>query len=615
MSTPQATLFTHALAVLEAEAPRPVPIERLYEAVERATDLDDADLRPPTLRGRPTGEPSWRRNLRNALQQGKRNGRLANVAKGAWPTARPAPARHVDPDRAWAAVRDAALAGAGNTFESPTRCQRYRVGAVEGRRVEVDRLDGSKPATLSAHEVQAAAVAINAAGGRTGRRTLHYTVAKETALVYLHPDLGWDGDEIVARRRSPGSVAGRPAVGSPLTATEALDRLTRDQILGAIAALDGGATTAFSDSTTYDVVHGGHRYAPLQVVAVAAEPVLGRPLRPHSDDQGDPGAVVKGGAGTPAFRTLERCGFEVVPKSGTPERSTGRPVRFWALAADPRVYRIDDAVRELRDPDLWTTKGRDLRPGDRVVVWRTSGGGGPRGVVALGEVVGPVREVSDADNPYWRTPDGAVAARVPVRYAVPHGLPLLLGDDGDGPARALSVARARGGTVFNVSADEWAALTDAVGGFEEARREAEEDAEEARVASSDLVPTEKEQLVRARRGQGVFRRRVEAVEAGCRMTGTTDRSLLVASHIKPWRSSTDAERLDGHNGLLLAPHVDRLFDSGLVSFTDDGRVLVASPSVRSEMVRWGLDPYAGVGPFTGRQVRYLAYHRAEVFRP
>lgn len=94
-----------------------------------------------------------------------------------------------------------------------------------------------------------------------------------------------------------------------------------------------------------------------------------------------------------------------------------------------------------------------------------------------------------------------------------------------------------------------------------------------------------------------------------------DPALLRTSHIKPWRDGTNAERLDGDNGLLLAPHVDALFDAGLPSFTDDGDVLTAGPDVRAEMGRWGLDPDADVGPFNERQRGDLAHHRSEVYRP
>jgi len=128
------------------------------------------------------------------------------------------------------------------------------------------------------------------------------------------------------------------------------------------------------------------------------------------------------------------------------------------------------------------------------------------------------------------------------------------------------------------------------------------------------APTVQAQLINARRGQGLFRARVELIERGCRLTGVTDRSHLRASHIKPWRTATNAERLDGHNGLLLAPHADHLFDQGFVSFTDDGTVLLSAALAADVVEAWHLDPRRNVGPFSARQRHYLAYHRAEVFR-
>ena len=60
---------------------------------------------------------------------------------------------------------------------------------------------------------------------------------------------------------------------------------------------------------------------------------------------------------------------------------------YWTLVANPDIYDIDRAVQEL-DKDTWTTKGRDLRAGDLVAIWRASGrAGGRRGIIALGEVV------------------------------------------------------------------------------------------------------------------------------------------------------------------------------------------------------------------------------------
>ena len=57
----------------------------------------------------------------------------------------------------------------------------------------------------------------------------------------------------------------------------------------------------------------------------------------------------------------------------------------------------------------------------------------------------------------------------------------------------------------------------------------------------------------------------------CPLTGITHPRLLRASHMKPWSACTDAaERLNVHNGLLLAAHLDAAFDAGLITF---GRLL------------------------------------------
>jgi hypothetical protein len=133
--------------------------------------------------------------------------------------------------------------------------------------------------------------------------------------------------------------------------------------------------------------------------------------------------------------------------------------------------------------------------------------------------------------------------------------------------------------------------------------------QEAIAGRTDIGATAIQQLTQARRGQGVFKSNVRLNESGCRVTGVTDPSLLIASHIKPWKDSTDFEKLDGANGLLLAPHVDRLFDKGLISFSDNGDLLIAPQLDRSILIAWGIRDGLNVGAFTPQQGVYLAYHR------
>lgn len=126
---------------------------------------------------------------------------------------------------------------------------------------------------------------------------------------------------------------------------------------------------------------------------------------------------------------------------------------------------------------------------------------------------------------------------------------------------------------------------------------------------STLAETQRLQLAKARIGQGLFRKRVMILEPACRVTGVSDPRVLVASHIKPWKDSDNAERLSGFNGILLSPHVDALFDDRLISFEDDGKMLV-HPSLDGEVLeRWHIRPDRSVGTFRPEQRTFLDHHR------
>ena len=143
---------------------------------------------------------------------------------------------------------------------------------------------------------------------------------------------------------------------------------------------------------------------------------------------------------------------------------------------------------------------------------------------------------------------------------------------------------------------------------------ADEQAQAEVQGRTDIGETQKQQLVLARRGQGVFKANVRLNEKQCRVTGVNDPHCLIASHIKPWRDCSDREKLDGCNGLLLSPHVDRLFDRGLISFADDGTVL-KSPKLPAEVwAAWGLEPVSNVGKFAPGQCVFLAIHRQSIFK-
>ena len=131
---------------------------------------------------------------------------------------------------------------------------------------------------------------------------------------------------------------------------------------------------------------------------------------------------------------------------------------------------------------------------------------------------------------------------------------------------------------------------------------------------SNIGPLEKQNLVKSRRGQGIFKSNVRLFESQCRVTATTAKQHLIASHIKPWRESNDKQKIDGQNGFLLAPHIDHLFDAGYISFRDDGSLLVSPKLGKNLLKSWGISESKNVGTFLPKQLKYLEYHRTHVFK-
>lgn len=131
-----------------------------------------------------------------------------------------------------------------------------------------------------------------------------------------------------------------------------------------------------------------------------------------------------------------------------------------------------------------------------------------------------------------------------------------------------------------------------------------------------LPATEKESLIKARRGQGLFRQRVARLEHMCRITHVSNPTHLIAGHIKPWCLSNNEERLAEANGLLLTPSIDHLFGDGFISFENNGELLISPIAHKESLQKMGVatDRVINVGGFTESQKFFLKIHRDDVFR-
>ncbi|HEX6587850.1 MAG TPA: HNH endonuclease signature motif containing protein [Longimicrobiales bacterium] len=128
-----------------------------------------------------------------------------------------------------------------------------------------------------------------------------------------------------------------------------------------------------------------------------------------------------------------------------------------------------------------------------------------------------------------------------------------------------------------------------------------------------VAPTEREQLVRARMGQGRFRERLLDFWESCAVTEIRNPDLLRASHIKPWRESNNTERLDPFNGLLLLPQYDHLFDRGYITFDNTGLLIPSRAIETLPADRLGVNLRARLRRIEPEHAAFLDFHREHVF--
>ncbi len=133
-------------------------------------------------------------------------------------------------------------------------------------------------------------------------------------------------------------------------------------------------------------------------------------------------------------------------------------------------------------------------------------------------------------------------------------------------------------------------------------------------ADTRLAETQRTALIQARLGQGRYRRHLIELWGGhCSVTGYPDSHILIASHIKPWYMASNAERLDPHNGLLLTPNLDKVFDTGLITFNpNDGGKIVFSKNIVDPLGH-GLDDRMRICHMDAVTADYLKIHRERVF--
>lgn len=126
--------------------------------------------------------------------------------------------------------------------------------------------------------------------------------------------------------------------------------------------------------------------------------------------------------------------------------------------------------------------------------------------------------------------------------------------------------------------------------------------------SYQLSETEKEAIIKSRRGQGVYRLNSIKLWKTCSVTGFTKSNVLIASHIKPWKVSVNEERVDHYNSLLLVPSLDKLFDKGYIGFDPNGKILISDKISELDLDRIGVHKDLRLRQIPKDTQTYLEYH-------
>lgn len=130
----------------------------------------------------------------------------------------------------------------------------------------------------------------------------------------------------------------------------------------------------------------------------------------------------------------------------------------------------------------------------------------------------------------------------------------------------------------------------------------------------NLSSSDRDAIVKARIGQGRFRECLIDYWGAYAVTNCAEMALLRASHIKPWAMATLTERLNLYNGLLLSPALDACFDTGYISFDDQGRILISNRLKIDDSKALGIYPEMCIKRVEMEHKKYLAFHREHIFK-
>lgn len=136
---------------------------------------------------------------------------------------------------------------------------------------------------------------------------------------------------------------------------------------------------------------------------------------------------------------------------------------------------------------------------------------------------------------------------------------------------------------------------------------------EADADKLQILGKERETFIKARVNQSVFRERLLNKYNCCCLCKVSNPKFLIASHIKPWADSENDEKLDADNGFLFCPNHDALFDSGYISFDENGAILISKKIGQVTAIFMNVDKNMKIN-LSNKNKKFLEYHRNNIFK-
>ncbi|WP_129688290.1 HNH endonuclease [Gottfriedia acidiceleris] len=128
----------------------------------------------------------------------------------------------------------------------------------------------------------------------------------------------------------------------------------------------------------------------------------------------------------------------------------------------------------------------------------------------------------------------------------------------------------------------------------------------------NIQKTEREQIIKQRVGQSIFKKLLLKIERKCKLCGVSNEKFLIASHIKPWSKSSDIEKLDPNNGFLFCPNHDKLFDRGFISFNLNGEIIISRELDENSKIFLNVNENYMI-QMNEEQSNYMNFHRENIF--